>query len=101
MPRKLNTNHESNERNGEQVFNFEDLYKLKLKSIVLSSTHSFRTLAFLLAPLLLSRTFTHAAIRSVSTMKKADLAAPFKKLTIHIPSILVGRTTESLVIKCR
>ena len=25
---------EHNERNGEQVFNFEDLYKLKLKSIV-------------------------------------------------------------------
>ena len=62
MPRKLNTNRESNERNGEQVFNFEDLCirKLKLKSIVLSSSHSFRTLAFLHAPLLLSPTSTHA-----------------------------------------
>ena len=60
MPRKLNTNRENNERNGEQVFNFEDLYKLKLKSIVLGSSHSFRTVAFLLAPLLLSPTSTHA-----------------------------------------
>ena len=60
MPRKLNTNRESNERNGEQVFNFEDLYKLKLKSIVLGSSHSFQTLAFLLASLLVSSTSTHA-----------------------------------------
>ena len=71
----LNTNRENNESNGEQVFNFEDLYKLKLKSVVLSSTHSFRTRAFLLAPLLLSRTSAHAAIRS-SIVKKADFAAP-------------------------
>ena len=45
------TNRENNERNGEQVLNFEDLYKLKLISIVLSSTHPFRTRAFLLVPL--------------------------------------------------
>ena len=54
MLRILNTNRENNERNGEQVFNFEDLYKLKLKSVVLSSTQSFRTRAFLLETLLLS-----------------------------------------------
>ena len=78
MLRILNTNRENNEKNGEQVFNLEDLYKFKLKSIVLNSTHSFRTLTNLLAPLLLSRTPTHAAIRSVSTVKKAHLAASCK-----------------------
>ena len=66
------TKSKNNERNEVQVFNFQDLYKLKLKSIVISSTHYFRTLAFLLALLHLSRTSTHAAIRSVSTGKKAD-----------------------------
>ena len=69
------------------MFNFEDLYKLKLKSVVLSSTQSFRTRAFLLETLLLCRTSTHAAIRS-SIVKKADHSH-----TMHI--ILVGRTTES------
>ena len=34
----------------------------------------FRTLAFLLAGLLLTQTSAHAAIRSVSALKKADLA---------------------------
>ena len=68
----VNTKSKNNERNEVQVLNFQDLYKLKLKSIVISSTHSFRTLAFLLALLHLSRTSTHAAIRSVSTGKKAD-----------------------------
>ena len=71
MLRILNTNQENSERNGEQEFNFEDLYKLKLKSVVLSSTQSFRTRAFRLETLLLSRTSTHAAIRS-SIVKKAD-----------------------------
>ena len=34
----------------------------------------FRTLAFLLAGLLLTQNSAHAAIRSVSALKKADLA---------------------------
>ena len=34
----------------------------------------FRTLSFLLAGLLLTQTSAHAAIRSVSALKKADLA---------------------------
>ena len=86
MLRILNTNRENNERNGEEVFNFEDLCKLQLKSIVLSSTHSFRTLAFLVATLLLSRT----------SMLRYLASAPWKKLTIHIPWMLVGRTQRNL-----
>ena len=35
----------------------------------------FRTLAFLLAGPLLTKTSPHAAIRSVSALKKADLAS--------------------------
>ena len=69
---------ENNKRTVEQMFNLEDY---KLKSIIVSSP--FQTLAFLLASLLLSQTSPHAAICSISTVKKAELAPLQKKLSLH------------------
>ena len=57
------------------MFNFEDLCMLKVKSIVLSSTHSFGTLAFLIAPVFSFLNFYACNNAQCQQCKKADLAA--------------------------